>query len=152
MDFRGFLIIVSTLMFVAIIELALRIKAIRREEWEQLAPLPPEELFESSEEHEWHRVVEHIQSGNPSDWRVAIIEADNLLGKLLDEKGIPGTAIGDRLRALKEGDLRHYHDAWEAHKVRNRIAHESGPQALNFRDAKIAVGRYEKVFRAEGFI
>jgi len=69
---------------------------------------------------EWKNIVQ-INNSNPES---ALMQADKLLDHALRIKGFNGT-LGDK---LKRADSL-FHDIngiWEAHKARNKIAHEIG--------------------------
>lgn len=95
----------------------------------------------------WTKVIEHLNSNNPSDWRLAIIEADIMLDELLTSLGCHGESVGEKLKAIEPGDMRTLDAAWEAHKVRNRIAHAGSDFELNEREAKRIVALFESVFK-----
>lgn len=95
----------------------------------------------------WTRILEHLNSQNPSDWRLAIIEADIMLDELLRIQGYHGDSVGDKLKAVEPGDMRSLDAAWEAHKVRNRIAHSGADFELNEREAKRVIALFESVFK-----
>jgi len=95
--------------------------------------------------HQWESVVRHIESPNQNDWKQAIMEADMILDDILTGMGYRGESIGDKLKRVVPGDMRTLGDAWEAHKVRNRIAHEAG-FSLGQHEAKTTIGLYRKVF------
>ena len=94
----------------------------------------------------WQRVEAHINSANPSDWRLAIMEADIMLADILTKMGYQGDSIGEQLKGVEPSDFLTLNDAWEAHKVRNQIAHQGSDFQLNERDAKRIIGLYKKVF------
>ena len=100
----------------------------------------------------WVHVEDLASSPNESDWRLAIIEADSILENLLEEKGIPGVGIGERLKNISPGDLSTLQFAWEAHLVRNKIAHEGSAFEFTEREAKRTIRLYEMVFQELGFI
>ena len=100
----------------------------------------------------WVHVQDLVNSPNPSDWRLAVIEADSILENLLEEKGIPGIGIGERLKNIAPGDLSTLQVAWEAHLVRNKIAHEGSDFEFSDREAKRTIRLYEMVFQELGFI
>ncbi len=95
----------------------------------------------------WGEVEKNINSTNPSDWRVAIVDADIMLGMILTRQGYEGSTIGDQLKAVNKDDMLTLQDAWEAHKVRNDIAHGGTDFQLNDRQAKATVALYKKVFQ-----
>lgn len=100
----------------------------------------------------WLRVEEHIHSLNASDWRLAILEADILLEDLLDYLGYQGISIGDKLKKVNPGDMRTLDDAWEAHKVRNRIAHDGAEFVISEYEAREVIARYRRVFDEFNFL
>ncbi len=107
---------------------------------------------ERAENLRWQRVVEHVSSGNPSDWRLAILEADIILAEMLEKMGYHGETIGDKLKSVEKSDFTTIDDAWSAHKVRNAIAHEGANFNLTEREARRVVDLYRKVFEEFKFI
>lgn len=104
-------------------------------------------LYVKHEAHGKFEVIEqHAASDNPNDWRLAIIEADIVLEALLEEHGHHGVTIGDRLKNLNGDTLRTLNDAWEAHKVRNEIAHRGGDFILTRKIVNETLARYRRVF------
>lgn len=104
------------------------------------------------ENKRWQRVVENSNSNNPSDWRLAILEADVMLDDALHKVGYHGDTVGDMLKSINENDMMTLNHAWEAHKVRNRIAHDGSTFDLTERETKRVVALFESVFREMGVI
>jgi hypothetical protein len=102
---------------------------------------------EQTENKKWIRVVEHVNSPNPSDWRLSILEADILLGEVLQKAGYKGESIGEQLKTVERSDFSTIDQEWEAHKVRNLIAHEGSEYPLNQNEAKRVISLFEEVFR-----
>lgn len=100
----------------------------------------------------WKHVEDLLISPSPSDWRLAIIEADSILEGLLGDRGIPGAKLGEQLKNMTPGDLSTLQMAWSAHLVRNRIAHEGSEFELTEREAQKTISLYEMVFKELGFI
>ena len=96
--------------------------------------------------HRWENATKHISSDNPNDWKQAIIEADIILDDLLSKLGYYGDSIGDKLKKVSKGDMKSLNEAWEAHKVRNQIAHEGSTFTINHHEAKNVISMYRKVF------
>lgn len=94
----------------------------------------------------WEHVERMTESVNPSDWRQAIIEADILLEEILTKIGYDGLTIGDKLKNVEPSDMATLDDAWKAHRVRNRIAHDGVAFKVDHALAKETIGRYRKVF------
>jgi hypothetical protein len=102
--------------------------------------------------YKWRMVQKLMHSQNPSDWKLAIIEADTLLDILVERTGFPGMTLGERLRNSDPGVFRTLSYAREAHGVRNRIAHDGIDFKLTERDARRTIQLYEEVFREFEYI
>ncbi len=99
------------------------------------------------ENPKWKKVTEHIETENPSDWRLAILEADIMLGEMLESMGYHGETIGDKLKQIEKSDFLTLDSAWEAHKIRNLIAHEGSKFTLSRRESRRVIGLYRDIFR-----
>lgn len=100
----------------------------------------------------WLEIMRHIESYNPSDWRVAILEADILLFDMLSQMGYTGTSIGEMLKQVEPQNFLTLDDAWKAHKIRNTIAHEGSSYELSREEAERAIRLYQNVFNEFYFI
>lgn len=67
-----------------------------------------------------------------------------MLEDVLREKGYQGDTLGEM---LKNASFKTIEMAWDAHKIRNRIAHEGSSFELTEREAKRAFTLFESVFR-----
>jgi hypothetical protein len=106
------------------------------------APAPTIEEFK---DHPKFAVIKgYLSSTSEALWRIGIMEADNLLAETLRNKGYRGEGVAEMLKtaSFKTIDL-----AWDAHKIRNRIAHEGSDFELTEREAKRAFMLYESVLR-----
>lgn len=99
----------------------------------------------------WERIEKLVSSSNQSDWRVAILEADSILDELLIKAGCSGDDIGERLRSLNEQTFPYLSLAWQVHKLRNVIAHET-TYDLQKGETEDTIDGYHLIFKAMGFI
>lgn len=120
-----------------------------REEHEKWSLLVPEEAEKAKDHSRWAHIQALIESGQPRDWREAIMEADIMLEDALIQRGYPGTTVGER---LKVAPIKTSNEAWEAHKVRNQIAHEGSTFELSDKMAYRTIKKYELVFKELGEI
>jgi hypothetical protein len=95
----------------------------------------------------WNRVLEQSESEDEHLWRLAILEADIMLNELLDTLGYKGETMSEKMRAVPRSAFNTIDQAWEAHKVRNEVAHGGEAYGLSARDVRTAIQRYESVFR-----
>ncbi len=106
-----------------------------------------DKLYRSGEKDDKLRqILTHIESDRPSDWRLAIIEADILLDEKLKELGYAGKSLGERLRSISSRQLRTIDDAWQAHKIRNKIAHVGSDFILTKKIAEDTISKFLRVF------
>jgi hypothetical protein len=110
---------------------------------ENIPTTPPAK--EEYEEHPKFAIIKgYLSSDSEALWRIGIMEADNLLGEALREKGYQGDGVGEM---LKNASFKTVQLAWDAHKVRNRIAHDGSSFELTSHEAKRVLGLYESVLR-----
>lgn len=95
----------------------------------------------------WERIVDQSHSTNENDWRQAILDADIMLDELLEAQGYRGDTMGDKLKQVEKSDFLTIDMAWEAHKVRNRVAHEGSAHSLNDREVRRVINLFERVFK-----
>jgi len=98
----------------------------------------------------WKEIEAHTSSQNSSDWKLALIDADSLIDDILKRAGYPGKTMGERLKQIEPSDLDHLADLWEAHKLRNRIAHEG--ERIERRDVDRAMEQYRLVLKELKFL
>jgi hypothetical protein len=99
----------------------------------------------------WAKVESLINSHNVNDWKQAIIESDIILDEMLEKMGYRGDTVAEKMKQIEESDFLTLNQAWEAHKMRNRIAHQ-GDYILSKTDADRAISLYRKVFEEFYFI
>ncbi|MDD5165033.1 MAG: hypothetical protein PHG25_00620 [Candidatus Pacebacteria bacterium] len=142
---------VSLFFLIGIIYCVEQLKHIRKKETEKY-DLKVEPAYEANVKADrvlaerWERVQTHVSSENPSDWRQAILEADIMLEDVLTTLGYQGEGIGEKLKRVEKGDMHTLQDAWEAHLVRNKIAHEGSDFALTKYEAQHVIAQYKRVF------
>lgn len=107
---------------------------------------------ESPSVQRWERVLSHLNSARESDWRLAILEADVLLVDMVTHMGYHGDSLGEKLKGVEKSDFTTLDMAWEAHAVRNKIAHEGIAFALTDREAERVIKLYEQVFKEFHYI
>jgi hypothetical protein len=100
----------------------------------------------------WGHVLDYLKSENPNDWKLSIIEADSMLDDLTVQLKLGGENLGERLKTADKDKFKTLDNAWEAHLVRNRIAHEGSQFEVSQREANRVITLYENVFHEFGYI
>lgn len=147
-------IILSVFFMIGIIYTVEKLKVIRKKEAEKHDVLAIEPGLEDVKGKaagsqdltvRWGKVHSHMGTDNENDWKQAILEADTMLDDILNSLGYRGESIGEKLKRVQPGEFKTLDDAWEAHKVRNRIAHEPGFH-ITHHEANQTIQRYRRVF------
>ena len=69
-----------------------------------------------------------------------------MLEDVLTTLGYQGEGIGEKLKRVEKGDMKSLQDAWDAHLVRNKVAHDGAAFPLTQLDAQKTINQYRKVF------
>ena len=72
----------------------------------------------------WEEIKALADSGNPSDWNMAVLRADALLEDVLAHRGYRGVTLAETLKIVDPGAIPSIDRLWSAHRLRNMIAHE----------------------------
>lgn len=154
----------SLVFTVGIIYLTIRIRQIRAEEARRIENATPSLASANItqrragsvpielQQRRWDDVLKHIASDNQNDWRQAIIDADIMLEDLVNTLGYTGETLGEKMKKIARADFNTIDLAWEAHKIRNRIAHDGSEHALNEREVKRIINLYRQVFEEFKYI
>ena len=113
--------------------------------------LPPQSAEGGASNARWGEVLRHINSNREAEWKFAVIEADNLIDDTLKMAGFPGESLVERLMAIEQGQLATLDGLWNAHKTRNKIAHDAN-YFMRYAEAKKAVEQFEKTLQELGAI
>ncbi|TSC86132.1 MAG: Uncharacterized protein G01um10148_638 [Parcubacteria group bacterium Gr01-1014_8] len=144
----------SLVLGAGIIYCVVRILQIRRIERTAMAagarPIVSQDL--SRTQLRWRRIWEQVNSEDVEKWRLAILEADIMLNDLLDVLGYKGETMADKMKQIPIEAFNSIDFAWEAHKIRNRVVHDSANVQLDAREAKRVIRMYERVFREFKYI
>ena len=72
----------------------------------------------------WLAIENGVSRDNHASWQLAIINADKLLDQALRERRFRGKTMGERMKVANK-TWRNPDHVWGAHKIRNRLAHET---------------------------
>lgn len=100
----------------------------------------------------WKYVLQMVESQSESDWRLAIIEADSMIDDVLKDRGYSGDSLGERLKNARSDAFLNIDNAWEAHNLRNKIAHEGMSVPLSQIETRRAIRLFETVLEEFGVI
>lgn len=72
----------------------------------------------------WEAIGKRLGSDRPTEYKVAVLEADQLVDEVLKEMGYAGANLQERLEAMLSSGVDQAAKIEEAHKIRNRIIYE----------------------------
>ncbi len=108
-------------------------------------------LEKNKNQEDWDKILAGGKSENENDRKQAVISADSLIDKIFAMAGYSGETLSEKLKNIKPADLDSLDALWEAHKIRNRIAHEPDYQ-LSKEDSERALTNFEKALKELEYI
>lgn len=112
---------------------------------------PPRPAEAGAYSARWTEIAKHIDSIREAEWKFAVIEADKLVDDILRTAGFPGETMGERLMSAEGGKIQNLQGLWEAHKTRNRLAHDTN-YFLRHAEARQAITNYKATLKEFGAI
>src|SRR3990170_2974914 len=138
--FFGFIIYLNVLMF-RLQNPKGAVEKIEEIVGEDFGKIPESEKREVPKK--WQSVLDKASSPTPSDWKLAVIEADTIMDDILKKMRLEGNSFGDRLKQLDRSKLNSIDNLWDAHKIRNLIAHDPN-RPVSRQEIDRAIDGYEK--------
>lgn len=148
----GFISAASSVIFISLIVFSLvRMREIQLYEKNEVNHEINEALLKDKEKarnenQRWNYVITLIESPNDSDWRMAIVEADALLEESLKEKNHEGSTVAELLDSARSSGYATIQNAWDAHLIRNKIAHEGSEYPLSQIEGRRVIKMFQNFF------
>lgn len=131
----------------------LKIREIHHLEHKKYEPVPIAEASAKEKLTQWKIVLDHVNSESPAEWKLAILEADDMLDSILEEEGYVGETVANKLKTMSRTKIASYDDLWDAHKVRNQIAHGGAVDMdLSKKMARDTVAKFGNAFKDLGYL
>ncbi|MEX0935039.1 MAG: hypothetical protein WDZ70_01805 [Candidatus Paceibacterota bacterium] len=146
--------LLSLFLMVIVVYLSVRLNQTREEQQSFLKKLSLDARKGTEEvvNERWSRILKLSESSNENDWRQAVMEADIMLDNMLTAMGHQGDTLGEKLKSVEKSDFTSIDQAWEAHKVRNAIAHEGVDMDISHRKVRRTIELYKTVFEEFHYI
>lgn len=98
----------------------------------------------------WLAIERQLVKGEESSCHLVILNADKLLDQALKQQGYKGDTMGERMKAAKD-IWSNANNVWTAHKLRNRIAHETDVK-VGYDTTRRALSAYKQGLKDVGAI
>ncbi len=72
----------------------------------------------------WEKLKGYLETNNPSQWKVAILEASKMLYEILDIIGYKGKTLGEKLNVMLPSQLENLEEVKEANLIKNKIVRD----------------------------
>lgn len=94
----------------------------------------------------WMKIMGRLETMNESEYKLAIIEADDLLDDILRRMGYVGSNLEERLSRLTAATLPNIAEVFQAHVIRNSIVHDPDFH-LTLDQARKTLGIFEQALQ-----
>ncbi len=71
----------------------------------------------------WKKIKEKLDTGADAEYKLAIIEADDFLGEMLEERGFLEKSFEESIQKIGKGILPNLEEILSAHEIRNSIVY-----------------------------
>jgi hypothetical protein len=110
----------------------------------------PKTLDQDKYRSRWMAIESRLKRDDENTYTVCILEADKLLDQSLRDRGLPGKTMAERMKQC-QGKWTNGNGVWAAHKLRNRIAHETDVK-VDYDRARQALIAYKQGLKDMGAI
>lgn len=110
----------------------------------------PRTLDQDKYRSRWMAIESRLKRDDDNTYTVCILEADKLLDQSLRDRGLAGKTMAERMKQC-QGKWTNGNGVWAAHKLRNRIAHETDVR-VDYDRARQALIAYKQGLKDMGAI
>ena len=115
-----------------------------------LAKNSPRVLDQDRYRSRWMAIESRLKRNDENSYTVCVLEADKLLDQALRDRGMNGKTMAERMKQC-QGKWTNGNGVWAAHKLRNRIAHETDVR-LDYERARQALIAFKQGLKDMGAI
>ncbi|MDB5162873.1 MAG: hypothetical protein JWO54_12 [Candidatus Saccharibacteria bacterium] len=115
-----------------------------------IAKNSPRELDMEKYRSRWLSIETALSRNNEGSHILCVLNADKLLDQALRDRGIAGKTMAERMKNC-QGKWTNGNGLWAAHKVRNRLAHETDA-SIDYDRSKQALIAYKQGLKDLGAI
>ncbi len=94
----------------------------------------------------WKKIMTRIETGSESEYKLAIIEADDFLNETLRKRGYIGKSFEEQIQKVEKFQLSNKDEILENHKIRNSIVYDPDYK-LDLEQAKKTLEVYQRTIQ-----
>lgn len=91
----------------------------------------------------WGAIKKRLEKQEEKEFKIAIIEADEMIGDLVKRLGYPGENLGEVFQNVPEAQIESISKLKKAHEIKNRIVQDEG-FSVSLELAKETLGYFEE--------
>lgn len=110
----------------------------------------PRALDRDKYRSKWMTIETKLSRDSADSHVLCVLEADKLLDQALRDRGMAGNTMGERMKQ-HQGGWTNGNGVWAAHKLRNKLAHETDVR-IDYIRAKQALVAYKQGLKDLGAI
>lgn len=99
----------------------------------------------------WQKIAKKLKSGDESEYKLAIIEADEILNDILEKVGYSGETLEEKIDKVSLVVISNKEEILEAHKVRSSIVYNPNYK-VELEEAKKLLEIYRKALTDLGML
>ncbi len=115
-----------------------------------IAKNSPRTLDQDKYRSRWMAIESKLKRDDEHSYTVCIFDADKLLDQSLRDRGLSGKTMAERMKQC-QGKWTNGNGVWAAHKLRNRLAHETDAR-VDYDRARQALIAYKQGLKDMGAI
>ncbi len=99
----------------------------------------------------WKHVIRRMKTNVSSNWKIAILEADQLMDEILKASGYRASSVDDRFKQIEPQVFSNMDQLHEAHQIRNRVMREADYEIPKNEALKV-LRIYQEAFKENGLL
>ncbi len=115
-----------------------------------LAKNSPRTIDQDKYRSRWMSIETKLKRDDQNTHIVCVLDADKLLDQALRDRGLSGKTMAERMKQC-QGKWTNGNGVWAAHKLRNRLAHETDVR-IDYERARQALIAYKQGLKDMGAI
>lgn len=140
----GGLISVALIIFILYLTVKMNIIGFKIERWIDIL-MGASKLVQYRAVKNWRKILRKLQSRNQTDWRDALLLADQMLDEILKMAGYEGKNLSERLNNISPAQISNIKNLRQVHQLTLRLK-ENPEYPLNKETTDEAVYEYRKAF------
>jgi hypothetical protein len=97
-------------------------------------------------QNRWKDILKRLETANEEEYKLSVIEADNMLDVTLQRIGFAGETLADRLGKVNVAIVPNLPEVREANRIRNNIVHDPSYR-LTLNEARKVIEIYQATFQ-----